>query len=213
MQRKFSSRVEAGKELAKALKVYKDKPDTLIFALPRGGVPVAHEVAQELSLSLDVWIVRKLGLPYEEEVAIGAIAMGGARYINHEYVAIGGVSQTMIDNVISREEVELQRRNTLYRKDKPIPEVKDKTVIIVDDGLATGATMRAAVEDIRNLKAKQVIVAVPVGAEDSCKMLSSIADEVICLYKPDFFFGVGQWYADFTQTSDEKVQSILSLYE
>ncbi len=211
MQKKFSSRIEAGKELAQALKTYKDKPDTLIFALPRGGVPVAHEVAKELSLPLDVWIVRKLGLPFEEEVAIGAIAMGGARYINREYVAIGNVSQAMIDNIIAKEEVELERRNTLYRKDKPLPDVKNKTVIIVDDGLATGATMRVAVEAIRNLKAKHIIVAVPVGAEDACKMLSSMVDEVICLYKPDFFLGVGQWYANFSQTTDEEVQSILGV--
>ncbi len=211
MQKKFSSRIEAGKELAQALKTYKDKPDTLIFALPRGGVPVAHEVAKELSLPLDVWIVRKLGLPYEEEVAIGAIAMGGARYINREYVAIGGVSQAMIGNIIAKEEVELERRNTLYRKDKPLPDVKNKTVIIVDDGLATGATMRAAVESVRNLEAKHIIVAVPVGAEDACKMLSALVDEVICLYKPDLFLGVGQWYVNFEQTTDEEVQTILGM--
>jgi len=212
MFRRFQDRVDAGEALAKALTAYKARPDVLLFALPRGGVPVAHEVAKALSLPLDIWLVRKLGMPGQEEFAIGAIAMGGVRYINPEYVERGGVSKRSLDQVIAKEEAELQRRNTLYRHGLPVPQVKGKTVIVVDDGLATGATMRAAVESLRQLRAEQIIVAVPVGSASACAALSSIADDVVCLHMPEPFYGVGQWYMDFSQTSDEEVQEILSHY-
>jgi predicted phosphoribosyltransferase len=204
--------VEAGQSLAKALASYKGRPDVLVFALPRGGVPVAHEVTKALSLPLDVWLVRKLGMPGHEEFAIGAIAMGGVRYVNPEHVFLGDLSRESLEQVVAKEEIELERRNVLYRQNKPLPAVKGKTVIIVDDGLATGATMRAAVESLRQLQAQRIIVSVPVGSSSACKLLAAVADEVICPYQPEPFYGVGQWYMDFSQTSDEEVQEILAQY-
>jgi len=212
MNNRFQDRVEAGQALAKALAAYKGRKDVLLFALPRGGVPVAHEVAKALSLPLDIWLVRKLGMPGQEEFALGAIALGGVRYINPEYVAMGGISQKSLEQVIAKEEAELQRRNDLYRQGKPLPQMKEKTVIVIDDGLATGATMRAAVESLRQLQAKRIIVAVPVGSSSARQDLASLADEVVCLYAPEPFYGVGQWYRDFSQTSDEEVQAILDRY-
>ncbi|MCE9508294.1 MAG: phosphoribosyltransferase [Alphaproteobacteria bacterium] len=212
MFKRFQDRVEAGEALAKALTAYKARPDVLLFALPRGGVPVAHEVAKALSLPLDIWLVRKLGMPGQEEFAMGAIAMGGVRYINPEYVEMGGIGKKSLDQVIAKEEAELQRRNALYRHGLPVPQVKGKTIIVVDDGLATGATMRAAVESLRQLQAERIIVAVPVGSASACAALSSIADDVVCLHMPEPFYGVGQWYMDFSQTSDDEVQEILGHY-
>jgi predicted phosphoribosyltransferase len=212
MFKRFQDRVEAGEALAKALTAYKAKPDVLLFALPRGGVPVAHEVAKALSLPLDIWLVRKLGMPGQEEFAIGAIAMGGVRYINPEHMFLGEISQKSLEQVIAKEEAELQRRNVLYRHGLPVPQLKGKTILVVDDGLATGATMRAAVESLRQLQAERIIVAVPVGSSSACAALSSVADDVVCLHRPEPFYGVGQWYLDFSQTSDEEVQEILGHY-
>ncbi|MBI3440811.1 MAG: phosphoribosyltransferase [Proteobacteria bacterium] len=206
----FCDRAGAGQELAKALAVYKERPDVVLLALPRGGVPVAHEVAKALSLPLDVWLVRKLGMPDHEELAMGAIAMGGVHYLNPSLAA--QLEQQEIERVIAKEEIELQRRDTLYRQGRPLPQLQGKTVIVIDDGLATGATMRAAVESLRQLQAGRIIVAAPVGSVSACRELSFIADEVICPYAPENFYGVGQWYADFSQTTDKEVQDILGHY-
>lgn len=207
---RFRNRTQAGRILAAALEGYRAKPDTLVFALPRGGVPVAHAVAQALSLPLDVCLVRKVGLPGHEELAAGAIAMGGVRHVNPGYESF--LSRGEAGEILRKEEAELQRRNALYRRGRPFPDVAGKTVIIVDDGLATGATMRAAVEFMRRREAKRIIVAAPVGAEETCGELAAVADEVVCPSTPHPFWGVGQWYEDFSQTSDREVQDILGLY-
>ena len=210
MPQKFENRTAAGQALAKALASYADRPDAIVLALPRGGVPVAHEVAAALSLPMDVWIVRKLGVPGHEELAMGAIALGGACHINRD-IALGlNVPERTLNQVIARERTELARRNALYRQDRKLPSLQDKTVIVVDDGLATGATMRAAIESLRQAKAGYIVAAVPVGAKETCDDLRGVADDVICLHTPEQFYGVGQWYDDFSQTSDEDVQDILS---
>lgn len=206
---KFENRNEAGRELAHALAQYKGKPGTLILALPRGGVPVAYEVAKALSLPLDIWLVRKLGVPGHEELAMGAMALDGSFHINKEITQGLDIPPHLFNQVIAKERAELARRNTLYRRNNLAPDIKGKTVIIIDDGLATGATMRAAIESLREAKASYIVAAVPVGAKETCAALETIADEVICLFKPEPFYGVGQWYKDFSQTSDEEVQFIL----
>ncbi len=209
MQR-LENRSQAGKILAEALGRYKGSPDALVFALPRGGVPVAHEVAQALSLPLDVCLVRKIGMPGYEEFAIGAVAAGGIRHINPDYEDLMPKEETK--QVLQKEEAELQRRNALYRQNRPFPDVKGKTVIVIDDGLATGASMRAAVEFMRRQGAGRIVAAVPVGSREACNALASVADEVVCPFIPDPFWGVGQWYEDFTQTGDREVREILARY-
>lgn len=209
MYPRFENREEAGRELSNALAKYKDKPDTIILALPRGGVPVAHKVAKALNLPMDVWLVRKLGVPGHEELAMGAIALNGAFHINKE-IALGlNIPQQLLNQVIAKERTELARRNKLYRQGRPIPDIRGKTVIIIDDGLATGATMRAAVELMRQMHAAKIVVAAPVGAKETCRVLAAVADEIACLRMPEPFYGVGQWYMDFSQTSDEEVQKLL----
>lgn len=209
---KFKDRIEAGQEIAKSLHVHAGRKDTMILALPRGGVPVAHEVAQALSLPLDVLIVRKLGAPGQEELAMGAISLNDVCYLNHELIDSLQIAPEDLNRVIAQEKIELARRNHTYRQDKTAPDVAGKTVIVIDDGLATGATMRAAIAALHEAKAVRIIVAVPVGPFDTCTKLRNYADEVICLYTPDYFFGVGQWYQNFQQTSDEEVQAILQHY-
>ncbi len=196
--------------LAQELLAYGGQPDVMVLALPRGGVPVAHEIAETLYLHMDIWLVRKLGVPRHEELAMGAISLGGACYINDEIVQGLGISEKAIDQAIVRESTEIERRNHVYRQSRPAPIVSKKTVIVVDDGLATGATMRAAVESLRKAGASQIIVAAPVGSADTCRMLAHVADKVICPYQPEPFYGVGEWYEDFAQTSDEEVQKILT---
>lgn len=213
MYTKFENRSKAGRELAHALAKYKGKPGTLILALPRGGVPVAYEVAQALTLPMDVWLVRKLGVPGHEELAMGAMALDGSFHINKEIMQNLNIPPHFFNQVIVKERAELARRNTLYRRDRPVPDIKGKTVIIIDDGLATGATMRAAIESLRQAKAGHIVAAVPIGSKESCEMLEMVADEVICPFKPEPFYGVGQWYRDFSQTSDEEVQFILEQQE
>lgn len=210
MYPQFENRREAGQELSSALAKYKAKKDTLILALPRGGVPVAHEVAKILDLPMDVWLVRKLATPGNEELAIGAIAFNGTCYINKDITLELNIPQRLIDQIIAKERIELDRRNKLYRQERPLPSLRGKTIIIVDDGLATGATMRAAIESLRHIKTGRIVAAVPVGAEDACRALKEIADEVICLRAAEPFYGVGQWYRDFSQTSDEEVQRLLT---
>jgi len=209
---KFEDRIEAGKELAKSLHIYANKKNTLILALPRGGVPVAYEVAKALSLPLDVLIVRKLGAPGQEELAMGAISLNEVCYLNNELIDSLQVAPEELQRVIAKEKLELERRNQTYRSGRAAPDVTGKTVIIVDDGLATGATMRAAISALREANVSRIIVAVPVGPFDTCTKLRSYADEVICLFTPEYFFGVGQWYQNFNQTSDEEVQAILRPY-
>lgn len=211
MHPQFKNRIEAGQALAGALEKYKGKPNTVILALPRGGVPVAHEVAKNLNLPMDVWIVRKLGIPGHEELAMGAIALGGVCYINHHLVQKLHLPESAIERVIEQEMRELERRNKLYRDGKETPDIENKTVIIIDDGLATGATMRAAALSLREAKARNIIMAAPVGAASTCQMLENDLGEVTCPYRMEPFYGVGQWYRDFSQTSDQEVQKLLQL--
>lgn len=208
----FRNRSDAGRELAAALGSYRGKPDVLLLALPRGGVPVAAEVAQALHLPLDVILVRKLGMPGNEELAIGAIAFGDICVLNHGLIAQMNIPEAEIDRTISEQQTELKRRNDLYRAGRPAPDLRGKTVILIDDGLATGATMQAAVAALRKAGAPHIIVAVPVGATDSCAELQSRVDSVVCPFQPSPFMGVGRWYDDFTQTTDAEVQKLLTLY-
>lgn len=205
----FQNREHAGQELTKSLSEFNEKQDTLLLALPRGGVPVAFEISQRLNLPLDVLLVRKLGVPGQEEFAMGAIAENDILYINEDVVKMLNIPPTVIQSVVNNETQELNRRTQLYRHDQPALDLTDKTVIVVDDGLATGASMHAAVSALRHTKVKRIIVAVPVGAVDTCRELEKTTDEVICLYKPDPFYGVGKWYNDFSQTSDQEVQELL----
>lgn len=205
----FSNRVEAGKKLAETLSRYAGRSDVLVLALPRGGVPVAHEVARALAVPLDVWLVRKLGVPGREELAMGAIAGNNTQVLNQEIINLMNIDQARLDAVIARARAELEGRNRLYRKGWPAPPTEGKTVILVDDGLATGATMRAAIAAARHAGAARIIVAVPVGAASACRTTGKEADELVCLYMPEPFYGVGQWYEDFSQTSDEDVMALL----
>jgi putative phosphoribosyl transferase len=205
---RFQDRTEAGQELAKLLAPYADRPDVLVLALPRGGVPVAYEVARALHAPLDVFLVRKLGVPGHEELAMGAIASGGVRVLNHDVIRALGIPENIVDMVAERAGEELRRRERLYRDDRPAPEVRGRTVILVDDGLATGSTMRAAVAALRKQGPARVIVAVPVGAAETCAELS-VGAEVVCARTPEPFLAVGMWYDDFTQTSDEEVRELL----
>lgn len=205
----FQDRRDAGRKLAEKLSAYAGRPDVLVLALPRGGVPVAYEVARALDAPLDVFIVRKLGLPGHEELAIGAIASGGVRVLNEDIVRGLRIPQSVIDAVAERELRELERRERAYRGDRPPPEVRGRTVILIDDGLATGASMRAAVAALRAQNPAQIIVAVPTAAPETCAALEPEVDKVICATMPEPFYGVGRWYEDFSQTSDEEVRALL----
>lgn len=211
MAYQFENRIDAGKQLAEALMEYKGRRDVLLLALPRGGVPVADEVSKALELPLDVLLVRKLGVPGHEEVAMGAIAWDHICYINNNLVDQLDIPGEAIKRVIAKEKAELLRRSNLYRDDLPPPEIKGRTVIVIDDGLATGATMHAAIAVLQHEKAARIVVAVPVGSSDTCRELEADADEIVCLYNPEPFYSVGQWYRDFSQTSDSEVQDILDI--
>lgn len=206
----FPDRAEAGKKLAEALSRYAGRSDVLVLALPRGGVPVAHQVARALAAPLDVWLVRKLGVPGREELAMGAIAGNSTQVLNREVIGLLNIDQARLDAVISRERAELERRNRLYREGRPAPPTEGKTVILVDDGLATGATMRAAIAAARHAGAARIVVAIPVGAASACRTTEKEADEFVCLCMPEPFYGVGQWYENFSQTPDEEVMALLS---
>jgi putative phosphoribosyl transferase len=203
----YRDRRDAGRALAEQLSHYKGCSDLIVLALPRGGVPVAYEVAHALGAPLDVFVVRKLGYPGQEEYAIGAIASGGVQVLNP--FAIDGVSELQLGHILARERAELARREALYRGSKPPVDVRGRTVIVVDDGLATGSTMRAAVAALRQRDPARLIVGVPVGAEDTCQQLRSEADEVVCPSTPSPFRAVGLWYQEFPQTSDEEVHRLL----
>jgi putative phosphoribosyl transferase len=206
----FRDRVEAGELLARRLLPYRDRDDVVVLALPRGGVPVACEVSRTLGVPFDVFVVRKLGVPGHEELAMGAIATGDVRLVNHEVADPLGISEAVIEEVATRERVELARREQLYRGPRPPVQLTNKVVIIVDDGLATGSTMRAAVMAVRQQQPSRIVVAVPVGAPSTCAELAREADEVQCVETPDPFIAVGLWYRDFAPTSDHEVRSLLS---
>jgi predicted phosphoribosyltransferase len=195
--------------LVERLSSYADRPDVLVLALPRGGVPVAFEVAQALHAPLDVFVVRKLGVPGHEELAMGAIATGGVRVLNEDVVFGLGIPEQVIDEVAREQQEELRRRERLYRGDRPAPDVRGRTVILVDDGLATGSTMRAAVAALRQQGPGRIVVAVPVGAVETCADFRGEADDVVCARSPEPFYAVGLWYNDFTQTTDEEVHDLL----
>ncbi len=210
MQLPFKNRIEAGRSLASALKPYVERPGVLILALPRGGVPVAFEVAQALNIPLDLMIVRKLGLPGQEELAMGAVATGGIKVLNHLLIQKLSISDAVLNLAIDKEKKELKRREQVYRGERPIPEVSGRWVILIDDGLATGATMRAAVSALRQQKPAGIIIGIPVAPIDTVEELRKEADEVVCLATPEPFSAIGKWYEDFSQTSDEEVSNLLA---
>jgi putative phosphoribosyl transferase len=195
--------------LAKLLAGYADRAEVLVLALPRGGVPVAYEVARALRAPLDVFVVRKLGVPGREELAMGAIASGGVRVLNEEIVGRLRIPESVLDEVAARESRELERRESAYRGDRPATDMRGRTVILVDDGIATGSTMRAAVEALRRLEARRVVAAAPTAALSTARELREQVDELVVVTTPSQFYGVGQWYVDFSQTSDEEVRNLL----
>lgn len=205
----FSDRVQAGEALAERLAQDGNWQDALVLALPRGGVPVAFEVAQRLGLELDILVVRKLGVPGNPELAMGAIASGGVRVMNDDIVHYIHISKAEIDGTVAQETHELLRRERAYRGDRPRPAIEGRAVILVDDGLATGATMRAAVQAVRKMSAGSVTVAVPVAAPDSVALLEPLAERIVCLYLPHDLYAIGRWYQNFDQTSDRQVMELL----
>jgi predicted phosphoribosyltransferase len=207
---RFHNRSQAGRLLAAKLAAYAKRPDVFVLALPRGGVPVAYEVAQALEAPLDVFLVRKLGVPGHEEYALGAIATGGVRVINQDLVRALGIPPATIEAIAVREQQELERRERVYRGDRPPPDVRGRTVILVDDGLATGATMHAAVRALRQQGVGRVVVAVPIAPPDTCDRLREVVDDVVCAITPEPFHAVGLWYEDFSQTTDDEVRDLLA---
>ena len=205
----FRDRTEAGRVLAAELTAYANRPDVLVLALPRGGVPVGFEVAKALHAPLDVFLVRKLGVPEQEELAMGAIASGGVTVLNEDVIRVLGISPAEINAVAAEQMQELERRERSYRGDRPAPEVRGRTVILVDDGLATGSSMRAAVKALRQLHPARIVVAVPVASPETCAEFRDEVDEIVCAYTPEPFYAVGFWYEDFSQTSDEEVRELL----
>jgi erythromycin esterase-like protein/predicted phosphoribosyltransferase len=206
----FRDRRDAGRQLGERLKVYASRPDVIVLALPRGGVPVAYEVARALRVPLDVFVVRKLGVPGHEELAMGAVATGGVRVLNDEVVKRLGIPDFIIDTAAAEEQQELARRERLYRGSRPPPDVRGRTVILVDDGLATGATMHAAIEALRQQQPARIVVAVPTASPDTCEQMRKEVDEVVCAVTPEPFQAVGRWYQDFSQTTDEEVRALLA---
>lgn len=206
---RFRDRTEAGRLLARRLRRYAGRSDVIVLALPRGGVPVAYEIATALKAPLEVFIVRKLGVPGQEELAMGAIASGGVTVLSEDLIADLGLQREDIAQVTARELIELERRERVFRGDRPFPSLQGRLVILVDDGIATGATMRAAVRAIRQQRPSCISVAVPVGAPQALEALQNEADELICLLSPDPLLGIGAWYEDFTQLTDEEVIAYL----
>jgi putative phosphoribosyl transferase len=207
---RFRDRVDAGRALAGSLQEYRGRDDVVVLALPRGGVPVGVELARRLEAPLDVFLVRKLGVPGHEELAMGAIASGGVRVVNDTVVAELGLTDDDIARVATTESRELERREHLYREGRTQVDLRDRTVILVDDGLATGASMRAAVQAVRTRHPDRVVVAVPVAAESTCEELRAEVDEIVCALTPEPFLSIGSWYQDFSQTSDDEVRRLLA---
>jgi predicted phosphoribosyltransferase len=207
----FRDRAEAGRTLARKLRANTGRDDVVVLGLPRGGVPVAFEVAQALDVPLEIFLVRKLGVPGHEELAMGAIASGGVRVVSGDVVRQLQLPPDAIEAVAATEQRELERRERAYRGDAPPPDVRGKTVVLVDDGLATGSTMRAAVAALRQQGPARIVVAVPVAARSTCDELRAVADEVVCAVTPEPFLAVGQWYQDFSQTTDDEVRELLRL--
>lgn len=209
-QGKFSDRREAGQVLAVHLRAYAARDDVVVLGLPRGGVPVAYEVAKALHAPLDVFLVRKLGVPGYEELAMGAIAAGGILVLNHEVIRLFSIPPWTIEAVRAAEQSELERRERAYRGDLPPPELRDRELILVDDGLATGSTMQAAVSALRRVHPTRIVVAVPVASAEACAAMRELANEVVCAVIPEPFRGVGAWYRDFSQTTDDEVRELLA---
>ena len=205
----FRDRRDAGRKLAQKLLDYMGRNDVIVLALPRGGVPVAYEVALALNAPLDIFLVRKLGLPGHEEVAIGAIASGGVRVLNKDIVRYFNIPTPLIDAVAQRELQELERRARAYRGNRPPPDVRGRTVILIDDGLATGASMRAAIVGLRAHSPAQIVIAVPTAAPETCEAFEPEVDKIVCATTPDPFHGVSRWYENFSQTTDEEVKMLL----
>jgi predicted phosphoribosyltransferase len=205
----FDNRRQAGQLLATRLDHLGTRDDVVVLALPRGGVPVGYEVARALEAPLDVFLVRKLGVPGHRELAMGAIASGGIRILNDDVVAAYGLTEATIESVAREEQAELERRARIYREGRDAVDLRGRLVILIDDGLATGASMKAAVAAVRLHEPARLVVAVPVGAPDTCRELDAMADEVVCVSTPEYFAAVGQWYRDFSQTSDEEVSQLL----
>jgi len=208
-QRPFANRTDAGRKHATKLLDYVNCPNVVVLALPRGGVPIAYELARALHAPLDVFLVRKLGVPGNEELAMGAIATGGVRVLNSEAISCWDLSESIIDEIAKREQKELERRERLYRGNRPALDISGRTVILVDDGLATGATMRAAALALRQMRPLKIVVAVPVAPLETCEAFRNEVEEVICAITPEPFIAVGAWYSDFSQTSDEEVRKLL----
>lgn len=206
----FKDRVDAGRKLAKELSEYANRSDVIILALPRGGVPVAFEVAKELNVKMDVFIVRKLGVPGNEELAMGAIASDNIRVLNEDVIRSFQIPQSVIDEVAVNELRELERRERLYRGNRPKPDISGSTVILIDDGLATGATMRAAAAAVKTKNPAKIVIAVPTAASDTCSAFENEVDKTICVATPEPFYGVGAWYEDFSQTTDKEVCELLN---
>ncbi len=207
---RFCDRREAGRILAQRLIHYKNRSDVFVLALPRGGVPVAYEVAKYLEAPLDVFVVRKLGVPWQPELAMGAIASGRVEILNDNVVSAYNIPPNVIRAVVEQETQELQRRLVHYRGDRALPQLAGQTVLLVDDGLATGSTMRAAVASLRQLRPRAVVVAVPVAAISTCQELKPLVDDIVCLRTPSDFTAVGLWYRDFSQTTDAEVREFLN---
>ena len=205
----FRDRTEAGRLLAEKLREYADRSDVVVLALPRGGVPVGYEIARALNAPLDVFVVRKLGVPGHEELAMGAIASGGVQVLNQDVLGLG-IPKEVVDLVAAREQRELERREREYRDGHGSVDVRGRTVILVDDGLATGSSMRVAAMALKKKQPAEIVVAVPVGSPETCAEFQSVVDKVVCAVTPEPFWAVGQWYRDFSQTSDEEVRDLLS---
>jgi putative phosphoribosyl transferase len=210
MKPRFHDRTEAGKLLAAQLTEYANRTDVWVLGLPRGGIPVAYEVAQALNLPLDVCLVRKLGVPDQPELAMGAIAPGNVMVLNQEILKTLNVSRAALQKVVEDEQLELERRRHLYQGDRPEPDVEGKAVILVDDGIATSSTLRAAIATVRQKNPQEIVVAVPVAAIPACETLRAIVDKLVCLSTPEPLHSIGMWYVDFSQTSDEAVQQLLA---
>ena len=210
MESKFQNRAEAGRQLAEKLTAYRGQRDAIVLGLPRGGVPVAAAVARQLGLPLDVFVVRKLGVPGFEELAMGAIASGNVVVLNDEVMHAVPNAEAILESVRARETLELQRREKQYRQNRDAPDLRGRVAVLVDDGVATGATMRAAVAALRKQSVTKIVAAVPVGAPETCRELEREVDEMVCAFRPASFHGVGQFYEDFSQTTDEEVRELLN---